>query len=121
MNVHLGDLEEYVQQKLESGGYASAAEVIREALREMRRREREETIERRLHHYILEGVDQGPPDGVSEEEWDKRLTSTRDRMHRFVMEGVEQAERGELVDGEESRRRVMERIEARRAGSGTGE
>ena len=42
MNVHLGDLEEYVQEKLARGGYGSAAEVIREALRKMRELETEE-------------------------------------------------------------------------------
>ena len=59
MNVHLGDLEEYVQQKLEKGGYGSAAEVIREALRKMRELETEDAIERRLESYVLRGVDQG--------------------------------------------------------------
>lgn len=111
MNVHLGDLEEYVQEKLAGGGYGSAAEVIREALRKMRELETEQAIERRLEAYVLRGIDQGPPDGVSVEEWERRLDSTRQRMSRFVAEGVQQAERGELVAGDE----VAEGIRAKQA------
>ena len=117
MNVHLGDLEEYVQQKLERGGYGSAAEVIREALREKRARDMEDAIERRLESYILRGIDHGPPDGVSAEAWDARLLAARDRMRSFIAEGVEQADRGELVDGEESVARMRTKQKARRNGS----
>lgn len=113
MNIHLGDLEDYVRDKLSSGGYSSAAEVIREALRGMRDREREQAIERRLEAYVLRGIDQGPPDGVSAEDWDSRLARTRERMHSFIAEGFEQAERGELIDGDtamtEIRRKQQER------------
>ena len=114
MNVHLGDLEEYVQEKLARGGYGSAAEVIREALRKMRELETEEAIERRLEAYVLRGIDQGPPEGVSVEEWERRLESTRERMSRFVGEGVEQAERGELVAGDEVVGRLREKQQRRR-------
>jgi len=114
MNVHLGDLEEYVQEKLARGGYGSAAEVIREALRKMRELETEEAIERRLEAYVLRGVDQGPPEGVPAEEWDRRLAATRERMSRFVAEGVEQAERSELVSGDEVVTRVREKQQRRR-------
>ena len=110
MNIHLGDLEEYVQQKLDGGGYSSAAEVIREALRGMRERELEEQIVRHLEAYVLKGIDQGPPEGMSAEEWDRRLTATRERMNRFVMEGIGSAERGELISAEESQARVQKRL-----------
>jgi len=114
MNVHLGDLEEYVQEKLARGGYGSAAEIIREALRKMRELETEEAIERRLETYVLKGIDQGPPEGVSVEEWDRRLESTRERMSHFVAEGLEQAERGELVSGDEAVTRIREKQQRRR-------
>ncbi len=114
MNVHLGDLEEYVQEKLARGGYGSAAEVIREALRKMREFETEEAIERRLEAYVLRGIDQGPPEGVSVDEWERRLESTRERMSRFVAEGVAQAERGELVAGDEAVSRIREKQQRRR-------
>ncbi len=114
MNVHLGDLEEYVQEKLARGGYGSAAEVIREALRKMRELETEEAIERRLEAYVIRGLDQGPPEGVSVDEWERRLESTRERMSRFVAEGVEQADRGDLVAGDEVATRIREKQQRRR-------
>ncbi len=112
MNIHLGDFEDYVQQKVEREGYGSAAEVVREALREMQRREREDAITRCLEIYILKGIDQGPPDGMSVEEWDTRLTATRERMHQFVRRGVEEAEQGNLIAATESRERVRKRLKA---------
>jgi len=114
MNIHLGDLEAYVQEKLARGGYGSAAEVIREALRKMRELENEEAIERRLESYVLRGIDQGAPEGVSLEEWERRLESIRERMSRFVAEGLEQAERGELVAGEQVATRIREKQQRRR-------
>ena len=101
MNVHLGDLEAYVQEKLERGGYASAAEVIREALRKMRDQEREEATLRAIESYVLRGIDPGPPEGVSNDAWERRLETARQRMQRFVAEGIEPADRGDLVDGRE--------------------
>jgi putative addiction module CopG family antidote len=77
MNVHLGDLEAYVQEKLERGGYASAAEVIREALRKMRDQEREDATLRAIETYVLRGIDPGPPEGVSHGEWERRLANFR--------------------------------------------
>jgi len=118
MNVHLGDLEDYVQEKLAGGGYGSAAEVIREALRKMRALEIEEAIERRLEAFVLRGLDQGPPEGVSAEDWDRRLAVVRDRMRRFVAEGIEQAERGDLVPGEEAVKRIRDKQKQRRRAAG---
>ena len=110
MNIHLGDFEAYVQQKVEREGYGSAAEVVREALRAMRQRELEDAITQRLEVYILKGIDQGPPDGMSSEEWDQRLVATRERMNQFVMRGVEEAEQGNLIAATESRERIRKRL-----------
>jgi len=47
MNLHLGaELEAFVREKVASGGYRSASEVVRDALRAMRDRERERTLQR---------------------------------------------------------------------------
>ena len=110
MNIHLGDFEAYVQRKVEQEGYGSAAGVVREALRAMRQRELEAAITQRLETYILKGIDQGPPDGVTVEEWDKRLTATRERMNQFVMRGVKEAEQGNLISATESRERARKRM-----------
>jgi putative addiction module CopG family antidote len=114
MNVHLGDLEAYVQEKLERGGYASAAEVIREALRKMRDQEREDATLRAIESYALRGIDPGPPAGVSDDEWERRLAAARLRMQRFVAEGIESADRGEFVEGSEARSRLREKQQTRR-------
>lgn len=43
LNVSLTDtLDTYVQQKLENGSYASASEVVREAIRTMQERDRKD-------------------------------------------------------------------------------
>jgi putative addiction module CopG family antidote len=112
MNINLGDLETYVQQKVDNGGYSSAAEVVREALCGMREREVEAHVVQRLETYILRGIDQGAPDGMSTEEWDKRLTATRERMHHSIMQGVEAAERGERMTAKDSRARLQKRFKA---------
>lgn len=112
MNISLGDLEAYVQQKVDSGGYSSAAEVVREALRNMRQRELEEQVVRRLETYVLRGIDQGPPDGMNSEEWDRRLVATRERTHQLIVHGVEQAERGEFISAADSRERLQKRLKA---------
>ncbi|MGH2541454.1 MAG: type II toxin-antitoxin system ParD family antitoxin [Ardenticatenaceae bacterium] len=58
MNVSLTpQLEKFVKQKVESGMYGSASEVIREALRFMEERERR--LEE-LRGEIQKGLDSGP-------------------------------------------------------------
>jgi len=114
MNVHLGDLEAYVQEKLERGGYASAAEIIREALRKMRDQERDDATHRAIESYVRRGIDPGPPEGVSNDEWERRLAAARQRMQSFVAEGVESADRGELVEGSEARSRLLDKQQSRR-------
>jgi antitoxin ParD1/3/4 len=111
VNVHLGDLEAYVQKKLAQGGYSSASEVVREALREQRERERDEEAERRLQTYVLKGIDQGPPDGMSPEDWERRITAARERMRNFIRVGLDQLQQGQLVDGAQ----VAEKLRAKQA------
>ena len=115
MNVHLGDLEDYVQKKLAQGGYSSASEVVREALREQREREREDEAERRLETYVLKGIDQGPPDGISAADWERRITATRERMRNFISVGLDQLDRGEFIDGEQVAAKLRAKQAARRA------
>lgn len=111
VNVHLGDLEAYVQKKLAQGGYSSASEVVREALREQRERERDEEAERRLETYVLKGIDQGPPDGMSAADWERRITAARERMRNFIRVGLDQLRTGEHVDGAQ----VAEKLRAKQA------
>lgn len=60
------------------------------------------------------GIDPGPPEGVSNAEWDRRLAAARQRMQSFVAAGVESADRGELVEGSEARSRLRKKQQSRR-------
>ena len=60
MNVSLTrELEEYISRKVETGLYKSASEVVREALRLLRQRDRaDQGALAELHHDIQTGLDQ---------------------------------------------------------------
>ncbi len=62
MNINLTpQLEELVRQKVSSGLYNSASEVIREALRMMEVQDQLRTVKlERLRHDIREGMESGP-------------------------------------------------------------
>jgi antitoxin ParD1/3/4 len=76
MNVNLTPaLEEYVQQKVASGDYNNASEVIREALRFLKERDMlKEAKLRDLRAMIEEGINSGEP-----MEWDKEEIKRRGR------------------------------------------
>ena len=57
MNVSLTKpLENYIQSKVESGMYASASEVIRAALRILRERDMEASIEEGIGHGLADSA-----------------------------------------------------------------
>jgi antitoxin ParD1/3/4 len=62
MNINLTpQLEELVRQKVSSGLYNSASEVVREALRIMEEQDQLRTVKlERLRRDIREGLDSGP-------------------------------------------------------------
>jgi antitoxin ParD1/3/4 len=76
----IGDhFEQFIRQQIESGRYASASEVVREALRLLEGRERLREIE--LEEYrakIREGMESGP--GVPAEEVFARLEAKYQAM-----------------------------------------
>lgn len=66
MNINFTDeIERYIERKLESGMYGSAAELVREAMREKIEREVREGIESRLRSLLFDGVDRGPPESAA--------------------------------------------------------
>jgi len=83
MNINLTpQLEELVRQKVSSGLYNSASEVIREALRMMEAQDQLRTVKlERLRQDIREGLESGPGTAwdVAEmkREGRKRLTAPR--------------------------------------------
>src|SRR5690348_15677066 len=68
MNVNLTPhLEEWIQRKIESGGYNNASEVVREALRLMEERDQEREAKLAwLRQAIQEGVDSGPSEPLED-------------------------------------------------------
>jgi antitoxin ParD1/3/4 len=76
------ELEHLIQRKVESGDYASASEVVREALQ------------------LLDAYD----------ELQKRRVED---LGRKLDEGLAQLDRGEGIDGEESRRRLKGEVGSR--------
>lgn len=76
MNISLTpELEKMVDDKVKSGRYTSASEVIREALR------------------LFSDYEEARQRGIAE-------------LNRKIEEGLAQASQGELISGEESRRRA---------------
>ena len=76
MNISLTpELEKMIDEKVKTGRYTSASEVIREALR------------------LFSDYEEARQRGIAE-------------LNRKIEEGLAQASRGEVVSGEESRRRT---------------
>jgi antitoxin ParD1/3/4 len=77
------ELERLVAEKVEAGMYASASEVVRDALRLLFQAE-----ELRLRQF--------------------------ERLDAEIRVGIEQADRGDMTDGQQSRRRAAARVAAGR-------
>jgi antitoxin ParD1/3/4 len=88
MNINLTpQLEDLIRQKVASGRYNSASEVVREALRLMEEQDSLRAIKlERLRRDIQEGLDSGPatPWDIEEikREGRKRLTAARSKDTR---------------------------------------
>ncbi len=70
MNVNLSpQLEEMIRRKVASGSYASASEVVREALRLLEEQDQIRAAKlERLRYDIQEGLDSGAPSAWQPEE-----------------------------------------------------
>jgi antitoxin ParD1/3/4 len=88
MNVNLTpQLEEMIRQKVASGFYNSASEVVREALRLMEQQDRQRQIRlEELRREIQRGIDSGPAAPLDMDAIRKRCRA------RFATEQQKQAE-----------------------------
>lgn len=68
MNISLPEtMKSFVDEQVQSGGYGSASEYIRELVR----RDQKERAQDRLEALLLEGLESGNPVPVTHEYWDK--------------------------------------------------
>ena len=58
-------MREYIERKLDAGEYGSTSEIVREALRELMRREAQQQLQTK----IAEGLGSGPAIKVDDEYW----------------------------------------------------
>lgn len=86
MNINLTpQLEEMVRQKVTSGMYTSASEVVREALRLMDEKDQLRVAKLgQLRHEIQEGLDSGPA-----REWNSDEVKRAGRARRAAKAGSE--------------------------------
>lgn len=69
INISLPEsMREYVDQKVEAGGYSTASEFVRELIRNDQKRNAQE----RLEAALLKGLDSGEPIEVDEEWWSRK-------------------------------------------------
>ncbi len=68
MNISLPEsMKKYVDQQVETGGYGSVSEYVRELVR----RDQKERAQSKLEALLLEGIESGEPIPVTPEYWKK--------------------------------------------------
>lgn len=79
MNISLPDeMRAFVEEQLESGGYSTASEYIRELIRTAQK----EKARARLEALLLEGLDSGEPIEVTPQFWEARRDELRRRVEK---------------------------------------
>lgn len=69
INISLPEtMREYVDRQVESGGYSTASEFIRQLIRNDQKRQ----ADQRLQAALLEGLDSGEPIEITDEWWSRK-------------------------------------------------
>jgi antitoxin ParD1/3/4 len=105
MNVSLTDhLEAFVNSQVDTGRFASASEVVREALRLLERDNHRRLIEKWLYEGDLSDADKAAlPEGAL----DKATTW----LNALIEEGEADLREGRVVDGPTAMREMREKLE----------
>jgi antitoxin ParD1/3/4 len=79
MNISLPDpLREYVEERVEQGGYSTASEFFRELIREDRRRRAQD----RLEELIEEALESGPVSPMTKDDWRRLREEAHARLRQ---------------------------------------
>ena len=81
MNVALPEsMKQFVQERVNEGGYSSVSEYIRELIRGDQRRK----VEERIDVLLLEGLDSGQPIPVTLEYWEEKKRKLTERLGKAM-------------------------------------
>jgi antitoxin ParD1/3/4 len=80
INISLPEaMQRFVEEQVESRGYDTASDYIRELIHQAQKRAEEE---KRLEALLLEGLDSGEPLEVTPEYWERKRADLLERQRR---------------------------------------
>ena len=76
MNISLPQpLKRWVEQQVKKNGYSTASEYVRDVLR----RQQQETLRERIDAQLLKGLDSGPSTPMTKKDW-QRIRAEGDKL-----------------------------------------
>ncbi len=79
MNIALPDaMKQFVREQVESGGYSTASEYVRELIRADQRAK----ARQRLDALLLEGLESGPATPITKQDWDDLRQHFEERLKK---------------------------------------
>ncbi len=79
MNIALPQsMKQYVQSRVDEGGYGSVSEYVRELIHADRKRR----VEERVDALLIEGLDSGEPIAVTAEYWERKKQRLIERLNQ---------------------------------------
>lgn len=79
MNVSLPDsMRDYIDRQVQSGGYGSASEYVRDLIRRDQKRQAQEELE----NLLLEGLRSGRATDMSDRDWQDIRQAVRDKLNQ---------------------------------------
>jgi antitoxin ParD1/3/4 len=79
MNVSLPDsMRDYIDRQVQSGGYGSASEYVRDLIRRDQKRQTQEELE----NLLLEGLRSGHATDMSDRDWQDIRKAVRDKLNQ---------------------------------------